>query len=717
MAHKIKASNLKKLQIDDTSMSNALIIAKEKLTSDPTQAWHDSEVLYSINIQKKGGIFSISKPSDKYLLLLKTEDARIYIIIISLSGKEFNIKFSWDMKSLRGIDTGDLDTDIVLSFENADYTWVFRDQVERDETLWIMTTLAKKIYASDLYSGTVSHLTSLAYAATSNGILTRFPLLESYCALHDVKELSTAIGFGSNSSSSVYPNNSSINEEEEIEAELLLEELNWDVSGESPDVFRKQMNQQADSLHVEIINFLLQWEEDEETSASGSAGTSTTYSSPPKLNSLFGEIIEENPTKVASLSLPEHNMRKVTMEVMGALSSVDEQLSSVDEWLGEQISRLSEIQSKLHMIEAESGQLETSWYNLSNLKHLVSIVIEELSLSEQDEELLLTPQVVVETILKDPEVKDRNELLLSLLNALDKMRSGLAYKGAGLSADVTSPANQPESNPGSPNSTMSPGKALAGTQSKSSVDTALWKELMGVMAVSSQRHKLMELADGFCNNLSDSVIGSLFDRILKHRYLAGDPDKRYRGVTIKQYNLAPLVMNALILCSPSSTIRIGQQVSGGMRFNDGRGANSCTVWYTRQIVKDNQLLQSQKMYHDVVHLFAPLLCAFLELAPTLASTLFSSYTHSTGEKFYNPLLKVLFQNLLSECNGRTAHPVSLHNVVKSGLQEKTDPLVKLRLTYKAGTNQFSPWIGFELLLQLMAPVIKREIEFCKVSNL
>ena len=40
---------------------------------------------------------------------------------------DFNIKFSWDMKQLRGVDTGDIDTELVFSYDNAhDYTWVLR---------------------------------------------------------------------------------------------------------------------------------------------------------------------------------------------------------------------------------------------------------------------------------------------------------------------------------------------------------------------------------------------------------------------------------------------------------------------------------------------------------------------------------------------------------------------------------------------------------------
>lgn len=98
-----------------------------------------------------------------------------------------------------------------------------------------------------------------------------------------------------------------LTEIEAAEDEILLEELDWSKVGNDPKEIQVALAVQSDTLNTEIIDFLLQWEED------------------------------ENVNK----TLPDSKRVRDTFEVLDALSQVDNELEGVDVWITEQIDRLS----------------------------------------------------------------------------------------------------------------------------------------------------------------------------------------------------------------------------------------------------------------------------------------------------------------------------------------------------------------------------------------
>ena len=102
-----------------------------------------------------------------------------------------------------------------------------------------------------------------------------------------------------------------LNEIEEAEEEILLEELDWSKVGNDPKEIQIALAAQSETLNTEIIDFLLQWEEDENVGK----------------------------------SLPDSKRVRDTFEVLDALSQVDNDLEGVNVWLSEQIERLFQVHS------------------------------------------------------------------------------------------------------------------------------------------------------------------------------------------------------------------------------------------------------------------------------------------------------------------------------------------------------------------------------------
>ena len=96
---------------------------------------------------------------------------------------------------------------------------------------------------------------------------------------------------------------------EAAEEEILLEELDWSKVGNDPKEIQIALAAQSETLNTEIIDFLLQWEEDENVSK----------------------------------SLPDSKRVRDTFEVLDALSKVDQDLEGVDTWITDQIERLSQV--------------------------------------------------------------------------------------------------------------------------------------------------------------------------------------------------------------------------------------------------------------------------------------------------------------------------------------------------------------------------------------
>ena len=128
--------------------------------------------------------------------------------------------------------------------------------------------------------------------------------------------------------------------DEELEAEFILGEFDWlgeRGSSSSPQQAQRSLDKQHNGLQMEIISYLLEWEEEPGTKASVSSTTPATSS--------LG-------------MLPD------SVGVLSALGHVDAELSEVEAWLGSQINALTSIQHKLSVVESESGFMQTTYHNL-----------------------------------------------------------------------------------------------------------------------------------------------------------------------------------------------------------------------------------------------------------------------------------------------------------------------------------------------------------------
>lgn len=405
-------SLLKKFKSDDRDGSkDTMQIITEKLITEANSAWHGAELLYIINTQRRGKRVARqdagtsekaqSKSSgsqyDRYIAMLRKKDSTqsISIIRLVLKEDEIEIKNTFDLSVLRAIDFGSDDNELLLSFDNADHNLYFASQNERDETLWIIIQVCKHIVRNDITVGYSIDIDALTYITSTNGTLSRFPLLQKMVQLH-TKELGDYFS------------------KEETEAETLLDELNWGSSLQEQTNLHSILSGQSEKLSNEIIDFLLQWEEmDLNTKNKGGA----------------------TPGKGTGAKLPGVSD---TSEVLQALGQVDQELEAVDMWLGEQIGRLEEVQANLHMIEDESGALESSWQSLRSVQEVVTMLVTRYSLDAKLEDTLLHPEKVMNPILKSPTLAKLEAGIEPLLEAMTTVRNALKLKFTDI-ADISGP--------------------------------------------------------------------------------------------------------------------------------------------------------------------------------------------------------------------------------------------------------------------------------------
>ena len=264
-----------------------------KLVSESSSPWHGAELLYIIQTQRRGkrsakqdaasrDANTARSPTaqDRYLAMLRKKDStqNISIIRLILKDGEVEIKNTFDLSTLRTVDFGSDDNELLLSYDNADHNLYFLTQNERDETLWIIIQVCKHIVRNDITVGYSIDIDALTYITTSNGTLTRFPLLQKMVQQH-TKELGDYFS------------------KEETEAETLLDELNWVASLQEHTNLQQTLSGQAEKLSDEIIDFLLQWEEmdlntksrtNKSSSSSASTSASTAHGGKNPLGRLGG---------------------------------------------------------------------------------------------------------------------------------------------------------------------------------------------------------------------------------------------------------------------------------------------------------------------------------------------------------------------------------------------------------------------------------------------
>ncbi|RYG65093.1 hypothetical protein EON64_12640 [archaeon] len=241
----------------------------------------------------------------RYLVIVKKTDPQNNQIIVTMlrvfrKDEELEIKQTYSIEKLKSIDYGNEDHELMFSFEQADYSFYFMGQLERDETLWITSQIFKAATGSDLTIGYSVDIDALSYMMTTSGSVGRFPLLQKL-----ISQNTAHVGDRFSA--------------DEAEAEQILEQLEWSKSLSAQANIHEILSQRSTQLNDEIIDFLLQWEEMDEGHALDSNSVSKTSKAAQG--------------KAASVANKVFGLRD-TQEVLRSLKEVDEQLGGVDRWLG-----------------------------------------------------------------------------------------------------------------------------------------------------------------------------------------------------------------------------------------------------------------------------------------------------------------------------------------------------------------------------------------------
>lgn len=681
------ASRLQQLANNKEKQDTSQNWVRDKLVSDQDSVWFGSEVLYIIRTkkkqsasqaqasapankqQKKGNSSSssssavtsnsaaggVSHQSDRYLAILRRKDAvaSTLIVHVVIKGNEVEVKNSWELRLLRGVDVGADDFEMVLSFDTADYAMHFVNKTERDETVWIMVQCCRHFCTVEVSVGYAIDLESMVYSIVTNGTLDKFPLLE---------KLKANIRLGDGSFG-----------EDEAEAENLLEELQWTSHAGAPAELQLTLSKQSEALNMEIIDFLLQWEEESwannnnnnnNTPASGTSATTKN---------------SKNNTSAApytSDSLVSADVQRLrdTAEVLDALSLVDSELQGVDDWIGEQLDRLGEIQSKLRAIEVESSTLEASFQNLNSVKDIIETLASTLEFDKDEEYVLRNPHKVIDTLLKQPDLSDLEDSLNPLCEALARLQTALSLKG---------------------------GHGLPFTQ-------AQWKQLQTMNAISAQRQKLNEFSDDFCKYLSQYA-PTIFDSVLKHKSLNNEKGGGHApniGVKVPiSFTFTNVISQGIVYNSHSSKLKSREH---GIYFTSQAPA-PLTLHPSSKIRESNQAFAAQRVLHGVLSDFMPLFEGLLVLRPDLALSVSSAYVNSMQDKFYKPLLKSIFKDLHDSL-------IQHHSIVNMATLPayklgNDDWSVNTQIRFQVSGGKIAPWAALGVALLLIAPLIKREEAF------
>lgn len=574
----------------------------------------------------------------------------MHIVQVLVKGHEFEVKNSWELRILRAIDYGDDDVEIIISFDAADYKIRFVNSLERDETLWIIVQCCKLFIGVDVSVGYSADIDSIGYTISTNGSLNRFPLL---------------LGLTANLRLS-----GDTFTEQEADAEEKLEELKWTENGGTPQDLQQILAKETDLINMEMIDFLLKWEED-----GGGKGNSKNK----------GE----------------------TFDILKSLGEVDSELEGVDLWLTEQLDKLASVQEKLYSIEKETGSVEATFQNLTSVKDILETFLEEMYFTTVDQDYLQHPERLIEDALDQDDLSNADDLLLPLNTALGKLQLGLTMNEKKLQTRLDEKR-----------------KEVGSTYNGAHITKAQWKRLQSMTAFSTQRNLLINLADSFSNSVND-VAGTLFDSLLKHKSL-NNPSAQ--NITVKKFNFERTIQEGLMFGPSYFNKNNSYDGDNGRRdSNDTRARRDSNVsngsdnnyipqlrmMTTKKLNNSNQAMIAQRVFHGALNDFIPILEAILHLTPNLAISLSSSYVQSVYNKLYAPLLKLMLKEIRHMLHPRSS-PLQLSNVPVFTLKYIFSgcplPLRYDQHQYK-DCGMLTAWGALGLAFLMLSPVIKREETF------
>ncbi len=212
-----------------------------------------------------------------------------------------------------------------------------------------------------------------------------------------------------------------------------------------------------------------------------------------------------------------------------------------------------------------------------------------------------------------------------------------------------------------------------------------WDRIKINHGIIQQTKKINSLASSFCSSM-DILFEVIFTVILRHKSL-NDASKS-NGILVKRFSFSESFNDAIAFkTNKQSVAKLGK-------------------------TSNNQLLNAQRCYHEVVCSLFPLIEQVLGLKADFAAKIRSGYVKSTQELLYTPLIKQLFKEVMSFVV--SSQVVSFPTMPKVRYSKSESTLLASNLAAPAGKPGVYIWDALLSICLLVAPVLNREEAFLMV---
>lgn len=246
------------------------------------------------------------------------------------------------------------------------------------------------------------------------------------------------------------------------------------------------------------------------------------------------------------------------------------------------------------------GSLESSWQNLTSIETLLEIIVSNLSISSNEESLINNPiNCINESFLIDSLI-NADVILEPLNNSLKTLYRGLSLQGG---------------------------------NNKGEISLMDWKKILTLSSISSQRQKLKELSDNFCQSLLQ-ITPSIFDSILKHKCLNN-------LLYIKSFNFKSVIdqgFNYRFISVKDDDVDKTLD-----EFNKGYPLELMTSIEKNEF---NQFYICQRFFRSCFYSYVPIFESLFKLDATKTSNVLAFYIGSVQDKLYVRNIKKTYILLL-----------------------------------------------------------------------
>jgi hypothetical protein len=659
-----------KLYTDEDSDSTRNWLPDKVVEMSKDKLWKNCEILYWIPVTRKDKI-QVKSRSDRYLFIFyNAEQSDGFLLNISCRDKEIDFKKSWHLSDIKSVEFQENSSMFKVSLEH-DYVWNTASNIERDEVIWVLIHVCKYLCSNEIKIKSMMGIKMLGLALSTNKTLSKFTILRKFLDENMDTEYRDLLG---NDLLTFTP--------EETDAEKLFDELHWGGDSEGggsgdPAELQKCLHDETDALFVEICDFLLQWEEDDEKEA----------------------VIRNLSGRDAKASSNTNSSVRETFELLSSLDNVDASLENVDNWLDEQVTYLSGVQSQLFQIESENSGLETSWHNFTSVKAMITCLLNgPLSLDGKHEEILRHPQQILHTALQEEKtLQNTTRIIAPLVEAICSLRTGLE-KIEGKKCEFT---------------------------------PAEWRQIKAMTAISEHRQKLRQLTSDVCTGLED-FSHSLFKTLVQHKALN---DEKYGGKPIRRFSFTSIVNsvkvaqgNYKLLDADDVDVDVDSAHPEAKRVPSASSTNTppdstSTMMSsipevphaaTNSLESDkvfNQIALAQREYHNVIYPFFSLMENLSELSPSLQENLRESYINYTEKHLFSTLFKEMFREMIDLLPPHQTKELVLSSMPKCLSKKMSTPSLRFEhpSLCRSGTSLvLSPWTIFSSVVRLADEVIQNE---------